>query len=805
MAKYSCKNGKCVSDANGRYSTSNCDNNCGNFVKKYSCKNNQCVEDPNGRYTDANCGGACSSSSVKKYSCKNNQCVEDPNGRYTDASCGGACKSSNPVIPPVNPQPQVCTYPSTNFKSKTEGNEFRKFMHDNFKTYATSINLDVAGPKDNCNYIRKAYATVPDGYSLSYGEIFLKSKTNPNWKEDFKKENYNEYKQREESEGKYKTQLAMWEDLIKKERVPRGGEIKKLKGGGAWYIIKAQTDGTIVPMSGTETKTTSSLIEPLKSGNFMYVAWLPPLDINKQPIVGEVADLKVKQNVNGEDYVGADKRQGTTWKAFDAGTTFEDDLRESIIKDILKLLTENDQPKVNINSFMTGPGSSSFSSQNTGNITNMMSSNSLNVNQPISSSNTTVDIKAEVEKVMAPKLASAKEMLKSLIEYTKNNGGLGKGKKVEEFEKIQNELNSIRAKDICDEANLKNLKKKMSDAKTMVAQYDAFLDKTEKEKINQLVALVSTVEGDCNSILKRLSNSQNSGSLNTGSQNLQTQTQDEPNCISDIKKLDPAQLKSISAFTESNPSYSLEFVSTGTHSSIKLKELRWSKKYGVGTEEGNLVVPQPPDYPQFSPLCSNLRIYKRSDIQGKTPDQIDALEEFFEDEDLNMTVDEGKFGASELRFKVGALVPLYKLEEKGLGDFENMPIYITDIDKVVNPSTSQCRAAIKQLDACIGKTKGGGLRNCSDLKSIVTNKLTAYYCIREVKGEGKFWNRIGLGQEVANITSDRSGKFGISKMIAIKESNLTKTIKRTLKEAINSKNDKRLLNTIKTNLKKHLI
>jgi hypothetical protein len=343
----------------------------------------------------------------------------------------------------------------------------------------------------------------------------------------------------------------------------------------------------------------------------------------------------------------------------------------------------------------------------------------------------------------------------------------------------------------------------MSNAKSMMNQYDSFFDNTEKEMINKLISLMSTVESDCKSLLSRVSGSNTSTSLSSSSST--SQTQDEPGCISDISKLHPDQLKSISSFTQSNPSYSLEFTSTGTHSSIKLKELRWSKKYGVGTEEGNLVVPQPPDYPQYSPLCNNLRIYKRSDIQGKTPDQVAALEEFFVDENLNMTVDEGKFGASELRFKVGALVPNYKLQEKGLESFSNMPVYITNIEGVANPSTDQCRKAIKQLDACIGGSKGGGLVSCSDLKSIVTNKLTAYYCVKEVRGEGKFWNRIGLGKEVANITSDRSDKFGISKMIAIKESILGQTIKDILLESIRRKNEDSLSNTIKSHLRKHLM
>ena len=276
-------------------------------------------------------------------------------------------------------------------------------------------------------------------------------------------------------------------------------------------------------------------------------------------------------------------------------------------------------------------------------------------------------------------------------------------------------------------------------------------------------------------------------------------------CISDISKIHPDQKKSIDNFILKNPSYTLTFSDTGTQSPIKLKDLRWSRQFGVSTTQGNMVVPQPPDYPQYTGLCDNLLIYKKSDIQAKSADQIDALEKFFRDEELNMTIDESSFGTSELRFKVGALVPNYKLQEKGLESFSNMPVYITKIEEVANPSAEQCRKAIKQLDACIGGTKGGGLVACSNLKEIVKNKLTAWYCVREVRGEGKFWNRIGLGREVANITSDRSDKFGISKMTAIKESRLEQTIKNTLLESIRRKNEDSLSKTIKTHLRKRLM
>jgi hypothetical protein len=598
---------------------------------------------------------------TKKYSCKSGICVEDSYGTYTTSNCDNKCSST--------PKPQVCTYPST-FFTKTEGNEFRKFMHDNFKSYATSINLDITGPKDNCNYMRKAFATVPKEYALSYGELFKNSKTNSNWKDDLKKENYDSYKKKQEEEGKFTSQSSMWQSLVDNERVPRGGEIKKLSGGGAWYIIKAKPDGTVVQMSGNETTPISNLIEPIKSGEFQYIAWIPPMDINKEPITGKVADLKVKQNVNGEDYVGGVERSGTTWKAFDKGTTFSDDLKESIITNILSLISEQEtKPSVNINSFMSGP--TTTTDGKTGNISGMMTSTDTKPQQVTGS-------------------------------------------------------------------------------------------KPQETKVDMA-------------------------------------------CISDISKIHPDQKKSIDNFILKNPSYTLTFSDTGTQSPIKLKDLRWSRQFGVSTTQGNMVVPQPPDYPQYTGLCDNLLIYKKSDIQAKSADQIDALEKFFRDEELNMTIDESSFGTSELRFKVGALVPNYKLQEKGLESFSNMPVYITNIEEVANPSAEQCRKAIKQLDACIGGTKGGGLVACSNLKEIVKNKLTAWYCVREVRGEGKFWNRIGLGREVANITSDRSDKFGISKMTAIKESRLEQTIKNTLLESIRRKNEDSLSKTIKTHLRKRLM
>ena len=52
--------------------------------------------------------------------------------------------------PPPDP------YPSTPFKSKTEGNKFRKWINDIYPKYAKDIKLDAEGEYNN-RFIRKAY------------------------------------------------------------------------------------------------------------------------------------------------------------------------------------------------------------------------------------------------------------------------------------------------------------------------------------------------------------------------------------------------------------------------------------------------------------------------------------------------------------------------------------------------------------------------------------------------------------------------------------------------------------------------
>ena len=168
MGRYSCdSNGKCkdVGEGKGRYDDAKCGGTCvsSSTEKKYSCNSNgECVEKVGGRYTDATCGGSCSGpNTTKKYSCKSGSCVEDVNGTYSESTCGGNCSSNNNTN-------DTCPYPNTPFSNSKEGNEFRKWVHENHKDWAVDNNLDFSYPKyNNCKYMRKAYNKFGKEYEES--------------------------------------------------------------------------------------------------------------------------------------------------------------------------------------------------------------------------------------------------------------------------------------------------------------------------------------------------------------------------------------------------------------------------------------------------------------------------------------------------------------------------------------------------------------------------------------------------------------------------------------------------------------
>ena len=100
VQKYSCNNtGACVQDANGSYTTSNCDSKCSQPTM-YGCNaNGDCVQMPNGTFNDKTCNNTCTKPpTVQKYGCNaNGDCVQMPNGTFNDKTCNNTC-TKPPIV-----------------------------------------------------------------------------------------------------------------------------------------------------------------------------------------------------------------------------------------------------------------------------------------------------------------------------------------------------------------------------------------------------------------------------------------------------------------------------------------------------------------------------------------------------------------------------------------------------------------------------------------------------------------------------------------------------------------------------------
>ena len=347
-------------------------------MAKFKCVAGVCVQDDvNGIFPNNTCGGRCAASgggstppppSANKFKCVAGNCVPDPNGPFNDPSCGGRCTpapSASPTAPqptpaasgtppltpsvsgrPPRPTPvPVCPYPSTFFNNRTESDAFRTWVRENFANYAASINLSATGPSNNCNYIRKAYANVMPDYALSLGEIYNKMKQDSSLTlDDFTKTNYEKLKKKEASNKLYATDEKVWETLIDEGELYSGGEIKRLKGGKAIYIVKYDSTGKKVRMSGTETSRIDDILDDMSE--YSYYALFLPKNRDKKPMRGQVYKIEIKQNADGENYPALVLQNESYWTAFDAGYTFDDEelqesITESIIGDILHLIKED--------------------------------------------------------------------------------------------------------------------------------------------------------------------------------------------------------------------------------------------------------------------------------------------------------------------------------------------------------------------------------------------------------------------------------------------------------------------------------
>jgi len=235
-----------------------------------------------------------------------------------------------------------CQFPDTPFKNGEEGNEFRKWVRDNFYDYAVQIDLSSSGSFNNCNYIRKAYANVMSGYALSLGEIYTRMKKNPNLKiSNFLIKNYEKFKEEEKFEQLYTSDKKMWEDLVNKNEITKYGEIKKINNsGGAAYVTRyvKDTNNLVKSQAPINVSSKEDILNELEK--YDLIVLLPPKDRNRIPLKGEIAIYKIiEKDVNFEKSVKLVKEPGSYWEAFELGMSLSNN--EHIIKDIKNLLKEN--------------------------------------------------------------------------------------------------------------------------------------------------------------------------------------------------------------------------------------------------------------------------------------------------------------------------------------------------------------------------------------------------------------------------------------------------------------------------------
>jgi hypothetical protein len=113
---------------------------------------------------------------------QNGEEEEDDTKTPDDTNGGGY---SGGYTPPAS---TPCPYPSTPFKNRSEGNDFRKWVNDNYSSIAKKIDggtgkkdgLDRTGSYDNC-YIREAYQYKTDG-GRTLGNLYqgtINSETTP--------------------------------------------------------------------------------------------------------------------------------------------------------------------------------------------------------------------------------------------------------------------------------------------------------------------------------------------------------------------------------------------------------------------------------------------------------------------------------------------------------------------------------------------------------------------------------------------------------------------------------------------------
>jgi hypothetical protein len=521
-------------------------------MAKYSCKNGSCVEDVNGRFTDSNCGGTCSSSSTKKYACKNGSCVEDVNGRFTDSNCGGTCPSNCTTQDKERTdngftKTDKVTYDRA--KSKTDKYETDYFWCDSegkhhlfFKSKTTPTTDDTVvitpggryrdctggpyskGCTDTEGIIRKVQGclgTTVDGKFWSNTESALMSKTGKN---TFTKEDVSKICSGVSTDGGplkpfgIEEQKIYWEDLKSEGQITTlGTPLTSTKNNVVVYVYKKnRTTDKKEKITSNEVKWKSSpeiKDELLKSFEVYDYIVLHPINPNTPNMPGEVSIMTA--GLNQDDEVVISTVTAGRWAPAQKTVSYDseesNDLMAETIQKILKgrlieqnvTLTKHSSPDPTIKG--TDIASTS-TTKDSGTGTSTTTTKSTTTPK-------TIDVKVETEKIMTPIKQKA---LNKIQEWDDYNEGLesplvrsmGKGKINTEIDKARSIIQSVEPKDFCSNNVKSQINSAMTDINKKKKEYSSILTSQDNKFMSELEALLNDLIVGCETIQTNIKSSE---------------------------------------------------------------------------------------------------------------------------------------------------------------------------------------------------------------------------------------------------------------------------------------------------------
>lgn len=331
-------------------------------------------------------------------------------------------------------------------------------------------------------------------------------------------------------------QKSYWQDLKDKGLIYSKGIIYLLKNGVTYvYIIKRTKDSTKVPItSETELKDKTKLIQSFDEFDYEVLYPINPAD---KSTAGEVGVLTAALNQNDEVFVKIVKDNQGNWKPSESEESFElsgeEPMTESTIKSILKLRLFEQNVTRTIGSSSNPSKSSSVRVGTSGSVSASLTS---------SSSSPTVqktekDKKNEVKTVMDPKRIELLSTIDELIQYTGNNGGVGKKLKIDEFNKNRALIGNMNSSDVCSEESQKSLKSAIKELDKSMSVYDLSLDNTEETYLRKIRLILVSIPSECGKINEKYktttppstppSTSNNGSAMNKGSESLNVKTKED--------------------------------------------------------------------------------------------------------------------------------------------------------------------------------------------------------------------------------------------------------------------------------------